>query len=395
MPVRSAHRHLQPPPAEPRDHARHRRQRRDRQPICAQLLYLEGEDDKPRTSGSTSTAPVVRSRPAWRSTTRCSSSAATSPPSASAWPPRWASSSSAPAPQGKRYTLPNARIMMHQPLGRSAGPGGRHRHPGRAARVHQAPMAELIAVHTGQTRRADHADSDRDRWFTAEAADGLRHRRQGDRAPRRDRLPPSLILEPDRRRVADRLRRRAGRRRGRGRRGGGRDGRHGAEVDAARRRGSLVTATVTSPSRRPGVRRALDRVRVVGRRGAADRGRRPGLPMSRWARASRSADRRRGARGRGALVRPSRRPVGGSVSTTTPSERRGVALPSRVAERRDSPRRLPSHAAGRRRRRRRTGRRADRCMTASRAAGDSPTRSRQYRRRRVAGRPIATPPRYR
>ena len=44
-----------------------------------------------RTSSSTSTAPAARSPPAWRSTTPCSSCRTTSSPSASAWPPRWAS----------------------------------------------------------------------------------------------------------------------------------------------------------------------------------------------------------------------------------------------------------------------------------------------------------------
>ena len=31
--------------------------------------------------------------------------------------------------KGKRYALPNARIMIHQPLGGFQGPGHRHRHP--------------------------------------------------------------------------------------------------------------------------------------------------------------------------------------------------------------------------------------------------------------------------
>ena len=47
-------------------------------------------------------------------------------------------------------------------------------------------MAELIAHHTGQAVEQIQADSERDRWFTAEDARGLRSRRQGDRAPRRD-----------------------------------------------------------------------------------------------------------------------------------------------------------------------------------------------------------------
>jgi len=32
--------------------------------------------------------------------------------------------------KGKRFALPNARIMIHQPWGGGAGAGGRHQHPG-------------------------------------------------------------------------------------------------------------------------------------------------------------------------------------------------------------------------------------------------------------------------
>ena len=34
--------------------------------------------------------------------------------------------------KGKRFALPNARIMIHQPLGGFSGPGDRHRDPGHA-----------------------------------------------------------------------------------------------------------------------------------------------------------------------------------------------------------------------------------------------------------------------
>ena len=87
-----------------------------------------------------------------------------------AWPRRWGSSCSAPARPGKRYALPHARIMMHQPLRRARRHGVRHRDPGRADALHQGKMAELIAQHTGQTVEQIEADSDRDRWFTAEEA---------------------------------------------------------------------------------------------------------------------------------------------------------------------------------------------------------------------------------
>ena len=72
--------------------------------------------------------------------------------------------------KGKRYALPHARIMMHQP---SAGVGGTAADT--AIQAEQfAPtkreIAELIAQHTGQTVEQITKDSDRDRWFTAEEA---------------------------------------------------------------------------------------------------------------------------------------------------------------------------------------------------------------------------------
>jgi len=71
---------------------------------------------------------------------------------------------------GKRYSLPNARIMMHQPL---AGLRGQAADIAIQAQEHayvKKRMAELIAEHSGQTVEQIHIDSDRDRWFSAEQA---------------------------------------------------------------------------------------------------------------------------------------------------------------------------------------------------------------------------------
>jgi ATP-dependent Clp protease protease subunit len=71
---------------------------------------------------------------------------------------------------GKRYALPHARILMHQP---SAGVGGTAADIEIQADMltkHKREMAELIAEHTGQDVERIEADSDRDRWFTAEEA---------------------------------------------------------------------------------------------------------------------------------------------------------------------------------------------------------------------------------
>jgi ATP-dependent Clp protease protease subunit len=72
--------------------------------------------------------------------------------------------------KGKRYALPHARIMMHQP---SAGIGGTASDIAIQAeqfRLTKAEMAQLIAEHTGQTVAQIQADSERDRWFTAQQA---------------------------------------------------------------------------------------------------------------------------------------------------------------------------------------------------------------------------------
>lgn len=72
--------------------------------------------------------------------------------------------------RGKRYALPHARIMMHQP---SAGVGGTAADIAIQAEqfaITKREMAELIAEHTGQTFEQVTRDSDRDRWFNAQEA---------------------------------------------------------------------------------------------------------------------------------------------------------------------------------------------------------------------------------
>ncbi len=71
---------------------------------------------------------------------------------------------------GKRYALPHARIMMHQP---SAGIGGTASDITIQAEQFaqtKKEMARLIAEHTGQPVARIEEDSDRDRWFTAQEA---------------------------------------------------------------------------------------------------------------------------------------------------------------------------------------------------------------------------------
>ncbi|NYH79708.1 ATP-dependent Clp protease protease subunit [Actinopolyspora biskrensis] len=72
--------------------------------------------------------------------------------------------------KGKRFALPHARVLMHQP---SAGLGGTASDIAIQADVfsrQKQEMAELIAGQTGQTVEKIIQDSDRDRWFTADEA---------------------------------------------------------------------------------------------------------------------------------------------------------------------------------------------------------------------------------
>ncbi|MFN0027391.1 MAG: ATP-dependent Clp protease proteolytic subunit [Acidimicrobiales bacterium] len=86
---------------------------------------------------------------------------------------------------GKRFALPHARIMMHQPLGGVRGQATDIAIQAEQMKYVKRLMAERIAFHSGQTVEQIEIDSDRDRWFTAEEAkaygliDEVRARRKG------------------------------------------------------------------------------------------------------------------------------------------------------------------------------------------------------------------------
>jgi len=70
----------------------------------------------------------------------------------------------------KRYALPHARIMMHQPSGGLRGQAADIAIQAEQMVYTKRTLAERIADHTGQTVEQITLDSDRDRWFTAEEA---------------------------------------------------------------------------------------------------------------------------------------------------------------------------------------------------------------------------------
>ena len=72
--------------------------------------------------------------------------------------------------EGKRYALPHSQIMMHQPSGGIQGQASDIAIQAERMVYIKRLMAERIAHHTGQTVEQIEADSERDRWFTAEQA---------------------------------------------------------------------------------------------------------------------------------------------------------------------------------------------------------------------------------
>ena len=71
---------------------------------------------------------------------------------------------------GKRYALPHSRILMHQPSGAMQGQAADIAIQAEQIVYLKRMMAERIAFHTGQPIERIEADSDRDRWFTADEA---------------------------------------------------------------------------------------------------------------------------------------------------------------------------------------------------------------------------------
>ncbi len=70
--------------------------------------------------------------------------------------------------KGKRYALPHSRVLMHQPSGQMQGQAADIAIQAEQIIYLKKMMAERIAFHTGQPVERIEADSDRDRWFTAQ-----------------------------------------------------------------------------------------------------------------------------------------------------------------------------------------------------------------------------------
>ena len=71
---------------------------------------------------------------------------------------------------GKRYALPNARIMIHQPMGGFQGQASDVEIHAKEILFLKARLNEIMALHTGQKIEAIEKDTDRDNFFSAEQA---------------------------------------------------------------------------------------------------------------------------------------------------------------------------------------------------------------------------------
>ena len=73
---------------------------------------------------------------------------------------------------GKRLTLPNGRMLIHQPTGGFQGPSSDIEIHARETLALRAQLDKLYAKHTGRSAQHIHDDSDRDRYMTPEEAVG-------------------------------------------------------------------------------------------------------------------------------------------------------------------------------------------------------------------------------
>ena len=72
--------------------------------------------------------------------------------------------------KGKRFALPNAQIMIHQPMGGAQGQASEIEITAKEIVKLKERLNKIVAKHTGQTLEKIEKDSDRDFYLTAEEA---------------------------------------------------------------------------------------------------------------------------------------------------------------------------------------------------------------------------------
>jgi ATP-dependent Clp protease protease subunit len=132
--------------------------------VIAQLLFLESEDpDKDIMLYINSPGGVVTAGLAIYDTiqyVRCDVSTICMGQAASM----------AAGAKGKRYMLPHARVMIHQPKGGAVGQASDIEIQAREILKNREKLNEILAYHTGQPIERVRRDSDRDYYMSAEEA---------------------------------------------------------------------------------------------------------------------------------------------------------------------------------------------------------------------------------
>jgi ATP-dependent Clp protease protease subunit len=72
--------------------------------------------------------------------------------------------------KGKRFALPNSRVMIHQPLGGFQGQASDIEIHAKEILYLKGKLNQMLANHTGQTLEKIENDTDRDNFLSAEAA---------------------------------------------------------------------------------------------------------------------------------------------------------------------------------------------------------------------------------
>ena len=72
--------------------------------------------------------------------------------------------------KGKRYALPNAEIMIHQPLGGAQGQATEIQIAAEHILKTKKKLNEILASNSGQPLEVVEADTDRDNWMSANEA---------------------------------------------------------------------------------------------------------------------------------------------------------------------------------------------------------------------------------
>lgn len=72
--------------------------------------------------------------------------------------------------EGKRFALPNSRVMIHQPLGGFQGQASDFEIHAKEILYMKKIVNEILAKHTGQTVKKIEKDTDRDNFLNAEEA---------------------------------------------------------------------------------------------------------------------------------------------------------------------------------------------------------------------------------